>query len=105
MVDVQRARDAQMAEALVRAATRDGAVLIAGAGHARVDRAVPWVLTALAPTATVVSVALVEVRKDVVDPAGLGRDAAAYDAVWFTPRVDDRDPCESFPTPGRRRSP
>src|SRR5262245_880959 len=103
MVDVQRARDAQMAESLVRIATRDGAVLIAGAGHARSDRGVPWALAAHAPTPSVLAVAFVEVRKDVLDPAGHGRDAAAYDAVWFTPRVDDRDPCESFPMPGRRR--
>lgn len=103
MVDVQRARDAQMAEALVRAATRDGAVLIAGAGHTRVDRGVPWALAGHVPPPSVVAVAFLEVRKDVVDPAGYGRDGAAYDAVWFTPRVDDRDPCESFPMPGRRR--
>jgi uncharacterized iron-regulated protein len=105
MADVQRARDAQMAEALVRAATRDGAVLIAGAGHTRVDRGVPWALARQGPGAPVVALALVEVRKDLLDPAGYGPEGTAYDAVWFTPRVDDRDPCESFPTPGRPRAP
>jgi uncharacterized iron-regulated protein len=105
MADVQRARDAQMAEALVRAATRDGAVLIAGAGHTRADRGVPWALARQAPGAPVVALALVEVRKDLLDPAGYGPEGTAYDAVWFTPRVDDRDPCESFPTPGRPRAP
>lgn len=105
MVDVQRARDGQMAEALVRAGERDGAVLIAGAGHARADRGVPWSLARQAPGATVLSVAFVEARTDAVDPAGYGRDAAAHDTVWFTPRVDDRDPCEAFPMPGRRRAP
>ena len=105
MVGIQRARDAQMAEALVRAATADGAILIAGAGHTRSDRGVPWALAGQAPGATVVSVAFLEVRKDLVDPAAYGRDGAAHDLLWFTPRVDDRDPCESFPTPGRRRVP
>src|SRR5206468_4992922 len=44
MVDVQWARDARMAEALVRAGQRDGAILIAGAGHVRTDRGVPFPL-------------------------------------------------------------
>jgi uncharacterized iron-regulated protein len=64
-------------------------VLIAGNGHVRTDRGVPWYLARIRPTARTVSVALLEVRE--------GLDAAAadlpFDYVWFTPRVDDRDPC------------
>jgi hypothetical protein len=39
----------------------------------------------------VVSVAMLEVRADMADPPTL-----AVDYMWFTPRVDDRDPCERF---------
>jgi uncharacterized iron-regulated protein len=95
---VQRARDAHMAAALVSAGER--AVLIAGAGHTRRDRGVPLALARLAPGASVVVVAFAEVQ--------VGEDAPeAYvdgtaDMTWFTPRVDDRDPCEAFRVPRGR---
>lgn len=113
MVDVQRARDGQMADALVRAAASgradgaahavDGAVLVAGAGHVRNDRGVPWALHGREPAADVASVAFVEVRDTVLDAAAYARDAVA-DAVWFTPRVDDSDPCEVFRAQRRPKS-
>lgn len=96
MVDVQWARDARMAEALVRAGQRDGAVLIAGAGHARTDRGVPFHLQRRAPDATIVSVAFLEVDATVDAPAGYAarfEGALPFDYVWFTPRVDADDPC------------
>ena len=96
MVDVQWARDARMAEALVRAGQRDGAILIAGAGHVRTDRGVPFHLQRRAPGATVVSVAFLEVEATVDAPAGYAarfEGALPFDYVWFTPRVDDVDPC------------
>jgi len=49
MVQVQRARDAQMAHSLAAAASADGAVLVAGAGHVRSDYGIPVYLTAKAP--------------------------------------------------------
>src|SRR5262245_59732690 len=61
MVDIQWARDARMAASLARGGQRDGAVLIAGAGHARRDRGVPVHLARQAPGAGTRSVALVEV--------------------------------------------
>lgn len=65
MVDVQRARDGAMAAALERAVSRpevDGAVLVAGTGHVRQDRGVPWHLReAGVPGAAVVSLAFLEV--------------------------------------------
>jgi len=103
MVDVQRARDGQMAAALVRAASgrgSEGAVLIAGTGHIRNDRGVPWALRRRAPDAGIASVAFLEVRDGVIDPAAYLRDGR-HDAVWFTARVDDRDPCEVFRAPRR----
>ena len=96
MVDVQWARDARMAEALVRAGQRDGAILIAGAGHVRTDRGVPFHLQRRAPGATVVSVAFLEFEATVDAPAGYAvrfEGALPFEYVWFTPRVDTDDPC------------
>ena len=92
MVEIQRVRDATLADALLRA--RTPAVLIAGAGHARKDRAVPFYLRARSPERNVLSVAFVEVSERATEElADLER---AYDFLWFTPRVDDLDPCERF---------
>lgn len=86
-VAVQRARDAHMAAAL-RGAAADGAVLIAGANHVRRDVGVPRAL----PAGETASLAFLEVTPAVNTPP----DPRAFDFVWFTPRVDDRDPCERF---------
>jgi uncharacterized iron-regulated protein len=102
MVAAQRARDAQIARSLAEAATADGGVLIAGAGHVRTDRGVPVDLAALAPGARVLSVAFVEVGDDRQEPGSyaerFGVATLPFDFVWFTPRVEDRDPCERFRT-------
>jgi uncharacterized iron-regulated protein len=99
MVDIQWARDARMAASLARG-QRDGAVLIAGAGHARRDYGVPAHLARQVPVAKIASVAFVE-----VDPAGtkpadytarFGGETLPFDYVWFTPKADDVDPCERF---------
>ena len=100
MVQVQRARDAQMAQSLIAAATADGAVLVAGAGHVRSDYGIPIYLTAKAPGQQVVSIAFVEVDQLEPEPHkyllanAAGR--APFDYLWFTPRVDDKDGCEKF---------
>ena len=99
MIVAQRARDAQMAEALLTAAGSDGAVLIAGAGHVRTDRGVPDYLRRLVPMARTASVAFLEVdpkRLDVDGFAARFDHALPFDYVWFTPAVDDEDPCEKF---------
>jgi uncharacterized iron-regulated protein len=96
MADVQRVRDAHMAAALRDAAqAHDAAVLIAGAGHVRTDRGVPWHLQTTAPRQSIVALAFVEVddaRRAVADYALAGR----FDYVWFTARLDDEDPCAIF---------
>jgi uncharacterized iron-regulated protein len=96
MVTAQRARDAEMAERLV-AGQRDGAVLIAGAGHVRTDRGVPRALAALAPDSRVASVAFVEVTDGWTAPADYAARFAAtrlpFDYAWFTARADNADPC------------
>jgi uncharacterized iron-regulated protein len=100
MILVQRARDAQMAESLAAAGQQDGAVLIAGAGHVRRDYGIPAYLGSKAPGASVISVAFLEVSQDLREPtayaARFDRQAFPFDYVWFTPRVDEQDPCTAF---------
>ncbi len=105
MADIQWARDARMAEALARAGSRDGAVLIAGTGHVRRDRGVPIHVARQAPGASVASLALVEVLAKATAPADYAADfdgALPFDYVWFTPRMDNTDPCEKFKKPLER---
>jgi uncharacterized iron-regulated protein len=101
MALAQRARDAQMASVMLTAGASDGAVLIAGTGHARQDRGVPYHLKLAAPTATSVSIAMHEVAHDVEDPQAYGTASQAFDYVWFTPRGSDEDPCAAFVKPGK----
>ena len=99
MIGVQRARDAQMAEALLTAPGNDGAVLVAGAGHVRNDRGVPAYLRRIAPGTRTVSVAFREVdpkRSEIESYVGRVDGRVPFDYVWFTPAVDDEDPCEKF---------
>jgi uncharacterized iron-regulated protein len=92
IVRAQRLRDAAMAQALVEAATADGAILIAGNGHVRNDLGVPIYLPAHEPS---VSVGFVE--SDDADASARERMAAAlagrFDYVWFTAPVPRDDPC------------
>jgi uncharacterized iron-regulated protein len=101
-VTMQRARDAQLAERVL-AARGDGAVLIAGSGHARTDRAVPSYLSREAPDRSRAAVAFLEVSEarrtpadyaDVFGPGGL-----PFDYVVFTPAQQREDPCAGFRTP------
>lgn len=99
MVDIQWARDARMAEALARAGGRDGAVHITGTGHVRRDRGVPAHLARHAPGTSVASVALFEVDATATSPIEYATrfdGVLPFDYVWFTPRIDDVDPCEKF---------
>jgi uncharacterized iron-regulated protein len=105
MVAAQRARDAQIAERLA-AALPNGALLIAGNGHVRKDRGVPAFLALQAPGAPVASLAFLEVQRDEVEPQTytgyFGRGPFPVDYVWFTPRLDDTDPCEQYRVPLER---
>jgi len=100
MVDVQRARDAQMTQSLIAAGDPGGAILVAGAGHVRTDYGIPVYIRAKAPHKRVISISFVEVDKQKTNPRSYalpypdGR--LPFDYVWFTPRVDDEDPCEKF---------
>lgn len=97
LVDVQVARDAAMAEAMWRAArTADGAVLIAGAQHARRDLGVAHHLTQRFGAENVLALAFVEARAD-IEPEHYGvseKDGGrAFDLLWFTAPGPEKDYC------------
>jgi hypothetical protein len=99
MVDIQWARDARIAASLARGGQRDGACSSRGRARApRPRRAVHLALQA--PNASIASVAFVEVDAAAVKPgdyaARFGSDTLPFDYVWFTPKVDDGDPCEKL---------
>ncbi|MEZ5774991.1 MAG: ChaN family lipoprotein [Hyphomicrobiaceae bacterium] len=104
MTLVQEFRDATLAASLLAAdaagRSGDGAVLIAGNGHVRADRAVPFHLVRSVPRGDIAVVALMEVTASEEDAAVYepidpeGRPAADY--LWFTPRAERGDPCEEM---------
>jgi len=91
--EIQFARDALFAWRMMEAATRDGAVLITGNGHARRDRGVPWHLKRLNAGGPVLSIGLVEVSNEADTPDAYD---LPYDIVWFTAGPDRADPCAAF---------
>nr|WP_319484059.1 ChaN family lipoprotein [uncultured Cohaesibacter sp.] len=95
LMTMQRLKDAHMARAMRQAGAADDlSVLIAGNGHTRKDRGVPMFLNT---GQRVVSISFMEVTRGANDPTAYpGFDPALYDFVWFTPRVDEIDPCEKF---------
>lgn len=109
MVTVTTVKDVTMADTLVQGARAEGldsALLIAGNGHTRADRGVPWYLGHRAPSATTVTIGLLEVAPGESDPAAyatqFGAETLPFDFVWFTPRVDDQDPCAVYADQLRR---
>jgi len=100
MVFAQFSRDAHMARAMQNDSEKGGAILIAGAGHTRHDRAVPFHLRRMAPGRNIISLAFLEVSDGVDSPLTyaepFGKLLVPFDYVWFTPRVDVRDACERF---------
>jgi uncharacterized iron-regulated protein len=97
MALAQHARDAHMARAAIAADRGDGTVVIAGDGHVRVDRGIPYYLQRQKPGIAVASLAFLEVAPGKSDPTAyatpLGSADLPFDFVWFTPRADDADPC------------
>lgn len=96
MAYAQRYRDGHLADAVVSAAGQGGAVLIAGNGHVRSDRGVPWYLAQIAPGRPVLAVIFTETGDaaraplDYV-PSGPGGTPAA-DWIVLTPSNPKRDP-------------
>jgi uncharacterized iron-regulated protein len=105
----QRYRDAHLADVVLEAASRHGsAILIAGNGHVRSDRGVPWYVRQRSPQTPVESVMTVEVEEDKLDPLTYlprrpdGRAAAAM--LIFTPRHERPDPCGQMRKQFQRKS-
>jgi uncharacterized iron-regulated protein len=100
MVLGQRARDAQMAESLARLGRNGGAILVAGAEHARTDRGVPSYLAPDAGTGKIAAVAFREVSTGEQEPSAYTPDPETklvpYDYLVFTPRMKRTDPCEEL---------
>lgn len=86
MVRAQRARDAQLADAILaaRAAGRVP-VLLAGNEHLRRDYGVPVHLASRAPELRVLSVGLIEEQAAPFE--------SAFDALWRAPLLERPDPC------------
>jgi uncharacterized iron-regulated protein len=82
MIEAQRARDARMASVL-----KGPSVLVAGSGHARRDRGVPFYLS----DRDLVSIAFIEVEDSQRSPRDYGPES--YDYLWFTARAVRADPC------------
>jgi uncharacterized iron-regulated protein len=94
----QRYRDAHLADVVLAAAERHGsAILIAGNGHVRSDRGVPWYIRLRSPQTKVESWMVVETEEGKLDPTTyLPRHPdgkPATDMLIFTPRHDRPDPC------------
>ena len=109
IVLAQRVRDAAMAQALVDAATADGAILIAGDGHVRADIGVPLYLHAPGQPdagARSVSLGIVEVEPKEARAADFPRQVVAdnpgFDYVWLTPPVEREDPCATLRMPAAK---
>jgi len=100
MIRAQRARDAQLAERVLANDGGEGGVLITGNGHARTDRGVPTYLRMSYPKIKFASVGFLEVDDEKTRPdqypEELFADSLPFNFVWFTPRVDNLDPCEKF---------
>lgn len=93
MAAAQNYRDAHIAAAAIDAARKTGAaVILAGNGHVRRDRAVPYYISKFAPDVRVIAVGLLE------EGSGAPPDvpSALYDAIVVTPRTLRPDPCEEM---------
>ena len=98
MALAQRYRDAHLAAALADAGAKTGsAVLLAGNGHARLDRGVPSLFGSKGLRGDVISIQLVEVEDGKSDPSAyMPKDPDGYSAaeiIIFTPRHVREDPC------------
>ncbi len=100
LVLAQRGKDAQMASSLLSAGAKQGAVLIAGSGHARADRGVPIYLVRGAPARRALTVAFLEVSPGALEPGAyaeeFGVERLPFDYVLFTPASDRGDPCQGM---------
>lgn len=93
MVDIQRLRDARLAQEALAALESAGApvVVITGNGHARPDWGAPFVLSQAAPDVTYATFGQGE--------ATFGAPDGGFDMVDITEDVERGDPCAAFNAP------
>lgn len=114
MANVQRFRDAWMADVMITAATDQKSprqvILIAGAGHTRPDRGAPWYLRARqAPEhEKTISLQFAEIKNKanaITDLAATAPDGTpAADYIWVTPRQKRGNMCDRIPDFGKKNS-
>jgi uncharacterized iron-regulated protein len=98
----QRVRDAAIGNNLYRVKTSgvDAAVLVSGSGHIRKDRGAPMYLSGQDKSASILTIAWLEVSEEASDPKEYakpwGRETLPFDYVVFTPAADRPDPCEEM---------
>ncbi len=94
MAAAQVARDAVMARRMTMGLAGDVVVLIAGNGHVRRDRGVPWHLKHQGAEGVIVSVGMAEVRPTWREAGDVARELGEeFDFVWVTPEWERGDPC------------
>lgn len=93
MTDAQITRDVMLAEKI--AAAGKPVLLIAGSGHVRRDRGVPFYLSQIVPNARIVSVGMLEADSD-MKPTYLAKQKSRFDYLWYTGSVKREDPCAGF---------
>jgi uncharacterized iron-regulated protein len=100
MMLTQSVKDAVMADSMLRNISVDKRILISGSGHARSDRGVPMYIRGEKRDARILSLAWLEVIDQLNEVKQYseqwGDSSLPFDYVWFTPRVNRPDPCESF---------
>lgn len=98
MVNIQIARDASMASAMINMfSDKQHAILIAGNFHSRKDLGVPLHLNALrtaSSTLNTTTLLLLEVEAGMTDLGDYAyADNRVTDYVWFTPKYTEKDYC------------
>lgn len=100
MAKVQRLKDAYMADRMLTTGAKKGAVLIAGNGHVRTDRGVPFYIKKRDAYFLSKSLMFLELPdttstlETMIPKTPDGKYAADY--VWFTPMVKRPDQCEQL---------
>lgn len=92
MVSIQMGKDALFARKLAEKPENQKAFLIAGNGHVRKDRGVPFYLARMAPTANIQVLGLIEDK----DKTALKDPFPQYDTVWITGSVEEKDYCKEL---------
>lgn len=94
LVEIQRIRDAVMADALLGGAEDRGrAVLVAGTGHTRLTGVPRLLQIAGQERASMLSIGFVAVDPERLDPREYGDE---FDVIVWTPGIEREDPCTSM---------